>query len=412
MPKAVFKQPWTALEFPHVTAWLESQRAALACGRRAADCSRMFLPIVRSGKTPMDNLLRVNFSIAAEDIGDALLCRALFKVGSGHLKAGWRDIEAVHKLSILIDQGQFQNTRLIGMRIDASVLQTVQSLAKSEKLSATQARWCLSRMQRWPSPPSLAQCSIGIRLRMLAFIQGWAHYGFHYPWREPNYLVMAFTPIDYNALMQRWNAACDQLAAALKMRSYQAAQTAISAISARYWDNPLGTNLSPWLSRRRNTRQLAVSLIPAGVGVCMTLNFVAMEQAEKRLTEAALALAAYHATYHRYPHSLHALVPTYLSVMPKSRFNGKPLHYCTCKHHDGYLLYYFSLMPGDKGRWWRDEEETLSMRWSNPPPPRFKGLSWPPPTLADLAEFPSERPITCPCKLHTANKTTPAVFMR
>jgi hypothetical protein len=70
-----------------------------------------------------------------------------------------------------------------------------------------------------------------------------------------------------------------------------------------------------------------------------------------RQTEAnlsvAFALARYQHQHKRYPKSLNALMPKYLSQIPQDIFAGKPLHYFA--KDKGYLLYSVGLNGKDEG---------------------------------------------------------------
>jgi hypothetical protein len=114
LPPLALRQPWISEEFPHVAAWLKSQRRALAYLHRAASCTRMYVPIQRGADISISNSAWINFAQSAEILGNAVLCQALLHAGSGNIRGAWRDANAVHKLSLLIDQGQSIDAGLIG----------------------------------------------------------------------------------------------------------------------------------------------------------------------------------------------------------------------------------------------------------------------------------------------------------
>ena len=393
LPAAVLTEPWTADEFPHVAAWLKSQSAALSRVRRAANCARMYVPVIREGELPVSTALWVDFSQATEIVGNAMLSRALLRAGSGNIKGAWNDIEAVHKLSLLFDQGPFPNIRLIGIRTDSVAMQVIQSMARSERLSAAQALWCLHRMQRWQSPPSPAAVyDVGYRMMHLALLQKWARQGGFYPWAK-NHFIDAFIPINYNAVMKRLNRICNDLTTASGLSDYRLAQDGQIAIGSKF---RVTFHLSPWMSERHVTKMIVGTSMATAVG--QELKFITMEKAEKTLTETSLALAAYHAAHHCYPQSLGDLVPAYLPALLRNPFDGKPLHFCANLKKSGYLLYYFSSLPGGHGKPYHDEEEIVSVHWSNPAPRPFMGLPYPPTSPAEAADFPGHGPVTCKCK--------------
>ena len=392
-PAAVLSEPWTANEFPRVAAWLKSQSGALGRVRQAANCTRMYVPVMRDGKLALFDPLWVDFSLATEIVGDAILSRALLRADSGNIKGAWDDIEAVHKLAFLVNQGQFANARLIGMRTDSAAMQVIQSLARSERLTAAQASWCLLHMQRWKAPPPLAAAyDVGFRITQLALLQKWARQGGFYPW-EKSHFIDAFIPIDYNAVMKRCNHICNELTTALGSSDYQKAQARLISIGAKYGE---AFHLSLWMSKPRLTHMIVGALM--ATDIVEELKFITMEKAEKRLTETSLALAAYHAAHHSYPQALRKLVPAYLPTLARNPFDGKPLHFCTNLKKNGYVLYYFSSLPGDDGKPYHDEEELVSAHWSNPAPRPFIGLPFAPPSPAQVPDFPGDASVTCKCK--------------
>jgi hypothetical protein len=218
------------------------------------------------------------------------------------------------------------------------------------------------------------------------------------PWGN-NHFIDAFIPINYDAAMVRLNHIFNAMSRALNSPDYLKAQAEMRSIRRHYksW-----FHLSPWMSERKVVHVVAGTLLPY---ISLPQEFITMENAEQALTEASLALAAYHAAHHAYPPTLADLTPAYLPAVPRSAFDGKPLHYCTKPGGNAYLMYYFSLSLGEKGKPYSDTEETISANWSKPAPPRFISLPFPPPDHFDKLHFPgTSMPVTCQCKKRHAKQ--------
>ena len=100
-------------------------------------------------------------------------------------------------------------------------------------------------------------------------------------------------------------------------------------------------------SKDAYSQRLALLFVGDAQTISRVSNLFDRPVAERRLTEAAIALARFHKASGSWPESLEALVPGYLANVPIDPFAGEPLHYR--RHDDDFVLYSVGLNEKDDG---------------------------------------------------------------
>lgn len=363
--------PWTAADLPAVDAWMRANAAAIDRVVAALDRPRYWLPsptLLSAGPQMLVGMLLPNIQ-ELRGASRLLSSRAMWHLGGNRPADAWRDIRAVYRLSRLLASPESGPsclvTHLIAIAIGATADGAARQLLTTPDLPAdllADVRRDLDALAALPAPAD------GVAFERLMGIDALV-------WmarREPggrraraNVLTMcgsgpglsplaslSLTSLDWNVVLERMNAAYDDLDAACGLPTHDARRTALDRQQQQVIDRAAAPWRSWWttaghvllLASNRGHRSAAVGdslqavLLPALSGWSDAL---VRGRAMFDLTRTAVALAAWRADREpggpEYPERLDELVPRYLAGVPIDSFSGKPFMYE--RRGNGYLLY-------------------------------------------------------------------------
>lgn len=380
--------PWSPEQFPRVAQWLEANQQALAIVARASRRSRYFVPLVPQDKSlGIITVLSPNVA-TCRDLGQALRARAMLRVGGGKIESAWADLLTAHRLARLVSQGPFTYERVYGLFDERSACYADTAMALSGKLSAAQARACVSDLHALSPMPSISEVidvaqrchNLGLAVVLLrmspeAFEQ------------EPStdssdlgdrWWCLVRDRIDWDSVLRFVNRWSDRQVKAAQLPSHAARL----AESSRVEEELQLLRQATWgkfhkPERTRNPETEIVDLIRSAItkggtlanqdktaltrdvqdiivtvavpSLAKAVHFRQEVEMHRDLVIISLALAAYRSERGEYPAKLDLLTPGYLKEVPSDRFTDSPLKYA--RRMDGYTLYTVGVnMKDDDGR--------------------------------------------------------------
>ena len=115
------ERPWQAKDHPHLAAWLKANDKALSVAIEASRRPNYFNPVICRrtdyGRGPLLAPLLENV-FRSRALAEALIGRALLRVGAGQFDDAWQDLLACHRLGRLIARGGTLIEGLIGLAIE------------------------------------------------------------------------------------------------------------------------------------------------------------------------------------------------------------------------------------------------------------------------------------------------------
>ncbi|HZL35247.1 MAG TPA: hypothetical protein VFC78_08050 [Tepidisphaeraceae bacterium] len=331
--------PWPATPPPLTAAWIAANEKPLAKIEDATKLPRFFMPFNGGPGVLMVVQIPLTYLTPLRYAAVALCTRAMLREQAGDFEGCRRDLLATHRLARLIAQQPSLVECLVAGGIERLACRTERGAAASGKLTAAQARLLAGDLASMPDLPPWAQNVDSFeRYNALDLMQECAHVG---PVRTVEILnlisdqhmpaqLVRWVPVPYEESMRALNRAYDRLTRAANEPTYarQAAALRLSQDELATFKprNPVTALLSPnwWLT----------ILFPSLTNCQQSVEAVRMEN---RLSQVALALAAYKAEHGGYPKRLEALAPAYLAAVPLDLFVDKPLVYAAAAK--GYTLY-------------------------------------------------------------------------
>ena len=146
------KGPWTAKDHPVIARWLKRNDTALDKLAAASRRSRYYIPLIPTGQTaewtlpPLIGPMR--------QVTQALVARAMLRLGGGRIDDGLADLMAVHRLARLAAQGPGIVHQILGIRYDHVATDGDVAAASGRRLSAAQAKAHLDGLRRLVAFPT------------------------------------------------------------------------------------------------------------------------------------------------------------------------------------------------------------------------------------------------------------------
>jgi hypothetical protein len=378
------KRPWSKREFPVWAEWLATNEEPLALVVEASKRPRRFDPLIGGPRTPLIAVLQPA-SRAYRRVAEALVARAMLRLGEGRVDAAWEDLLACYRLARLAAQGPTNIDHIIADGIEESASGGACELLQHPGLTAAKIAEMRKALDRLPPLRPLANVMgaeerftyldyilIAARsapatpatiTRSLAFMR---ETGMKASEIAPMELILESSgdaTIEWDTVLRMGNAHYDTWVAILqKSPSFERATAAKTAdqneAAMLKATDEKGASGEPSRHevRRARSRQVGRAFLVAFAAELATqLNVDDRATMRFELTRLALALAAYRADRGSYPATLADLTPKYLFSVPKDIFNGSQLHYSP--KSDSYLLYSVGINgKDDAGRSYDDRK--------------------------------------------------------
>jgi hypothetical protein len=319
VPSRCYIQPWSAHTNPWVAAWLQANSGAMDVAEAAIRRPRFFVPLV--ALSPQTTMAFAQAELNPPDpygfvksVAGALTVRAMLELQRGKIKSCETDLLAAHRCGILISQEHLLLTALIASSIQFMASRADIALANSGKLSAREDMAYLHWLQALPPPvPIAADFDTAERWLWLSYVEN--------PTNNPAPSLTAALKTwlfdlfygDSTANMNRFQY---QLVAALKHKSL------LAQVSGLQKDTLLWHRKAP-----NSMAEFTINVDLQSVGSEITDQAGAIASA--RMARIAIALAAYLKNHDAFPNQLIQLAPTYLSMIPRDPYTGKPFNYIT-----------------------------------------------------------------------------------
>jgi hypothetical protein len=380
------ERPWRANDYPAIASWLKGNEKPLAVLVEASKRPRYFSPLVRvntkDGPSGLyEPYVLVPGKSAARSLGQALMARAMLRIGEAKHRSAWEDLLACHKLGRLFSQNRSLMTDLLGMALESMACAGELVYLDSVRPDGRALERCLCDLQKLPARSQVAETfDLGERCMVLDTILTAARHGVeHFEdsfrlWlafraiREPEPVdnkpgFKAFPkPIPRNANWDialrnanRWH---DRCVAALRQKDHRLRKEQCDQITAdvkalqdrifKNWNQTLellGDKKQSPNVRGEAIGNMLICTSSAPIGKIQQASDRCQQTNENLLL--AFALARYQRDHGRYPKTLGQLAPKYLTEIPLDRFSGRVLIYRPSK--SGYLLYSVGANGKDDG---------------------------------------------------------------
>jgi hypothetical protein len=372
----VGRWPWTPADYPAIASWLRVNEKPLAVAIQASKRSHYYLPLTphRTNKGPKGLVTALLPSVqGCREIVNALVGRAMLRLGQGDTEGAWQDLLACHRLGRLVSQGGTIIEGLVGIAIDAIASHADLVWLDRARPDAKRIERCLNDLRQLPPlAASISKVDIGERFWNLETVMLLDRYGARYfvdlaehPEQPVNpFRDQILRDIEWDPALRTINRWFDRLVAGLRgkdrverEKKWQQFEKELKELKDKisapaYVHNLLPGGKATAAARGQFIGDLLVCLMMPAMGK--------VQQAEDRSHQTqdnlavAFALAWYQRDHGRYPKTLDALAPKYLAKVPQDRFSGKPLIYRPAAN--GYLLY--SVGPNGKDEGGRSYSDT------------------------------------------------------
>ena len=344
--------PWPLIVKPITAQWIKENEKPLALITEASKRPRFFIPFYGGYRPETMTELYLPHVAPLRDVCRPFLTRALIRLEAGDAAGFREDVLTVHRLARLLGQASTMVERVVAngwMEIPACQVERL--AAANGKLTAEQARILAAELEAMRDLPPIMDCiDVLERFAMLDLLQSAARMG---PARAGRLFsevmgdragfsgpIYRFIPMPYEECMRRFNHFYDGAFAATRQPSYSKCLAAM-----RLWDRETSKIRAKNRVALMLTADWPVMFFMPSLFRPYTLEYRARR--ENRLTQVALALAAFKGDHHAYPATLAELSPGYLRAIPIDLFSEKPLIYSpTAK---GYKLYSVSSNIVDEG---------------------------------------------------------------
>ncbi|MBN2581058.1 MAG: tetratricopeptide repeat protein [Pirellulales bacterium] len=391
------KRPWSKQEYPRLAAWLAANEKPLALIAEASRRPRRYDPLIGGKKTP---LMIVPFPATAVfsepgNPAQALVARAMLRLGDGKVDLAWEDSLTCHRLARLVGQGSALIDALTAYRLDEQACQSDIILLEHAPLTSARIAKLRQDIERLPPLTKFADVIDSAErftyldniamvskegVRSLAVL---ASIGNNKSLNQTIHLLLYYeknTPIDWNIALRMGNALFDRIAAANRLPARTQQKEALkkiktdleklkrTAADTASLEKLICKNPRRVLSERLG--QVFLALWGPQTLVDLSIKRVDDTIMRQELQNLAFALAAFHADHHTYPEKLSELSPCYISSISRDVCNDSALHYQ--RNQDGYLLYSVgNNRRDDGGKTFEDRVDNLS--WSEM---KEQGLDW------------------------------------
>jgi hypothetical protein len=360
------QRPWKATDNPAVAAWLKANEKPLTVLLQATRRPHYFNPLIpertKNGPSGLPTA-RLPAVQGSRDLANALVDRAMLRLGQGDAEGAWQDLLACHRLARLVSRGGCAVEALVGSALDAVASRADLVWLEAARPNARRLKQCLDDLRKLPPlVPSMATVgegerfwplemvllidrygasylddflgSIGVKLKPLARLGGLAYWG------------LFLREIDWDPALRGINHWYDRAVAALRVQDRVERDKKLAQIEAEVKELR-GILLEPeYLASYLRGANATAAKRGEYMGkflICLLMPALRKPQdADDRARQTqdnlavAFALEWYKRDHGRYPKTLDALSPKYLAKLPRDRFSGKPLDYRPSR--DGYLL--------------------------------------------------------------------------
>jgi hypothetical protein len=369
--EAAMQRPWKRTDCPLMGEWLDDNDKPLALVVEGTRRPRCYSPLFCAGEG--DGLLLCALLPGPQhfrDFARALKMRAMLFLGEDRVEDAWNDLMSCHRLARLAAQGPTMIEMFVGATIDDIACDGDLILLQNTHLNAEQLGKMRADLDQLSPLPQMAdKIDFCERLMYLDVASDIARNGMGSIGEIANSRrktmeestvstaktlgLMLSSTIDWNLVLRNGNKTFDQYAEAFRTSPRADRVEAMKKVdddlraqasTTRHWSGTLGSAiLSPRRTVSEWTSNVLLSLFTATISVAVRVeDRWAMTVALDKL---AFAMAAYRVDHGSYPEKLDALVPQYVSEVPKDIFNhDADLMYRL--EADGYVMY--SVGPNGK----------------------------------------------------------------
>ena len=380
-PSTARSHAWTALDYPHIAAWLKYNEKPLALVTEASRRPRYYSPLFpvpsEDGKPPGDLISAwLPGAQATRDFARALSARAMLHLGNGHPEAAWEDIMACHRLSRLMTEGATVVEVLVGFAISDIAGDATLAYIEYVKPNARQAALIARQLDQLRPLPVMADridlCERFTYLDAIQRVAVTAGSNLDLVGNSDAINNVVFNVLQYgtkgpnmwDVVLKKGNASYDRLVKAMRIKDPVARLAAVQAFEqdrakrSAYMNSTLKTfaKIAKSGPLAQGVGEVLGDMMESLLMDCLssTVKSELRNLQRQDHLQIALALAAYHADQGEYPEKLLALKPKYLKEVPLDRFSGKALLYR--RTQEGYLFYSVFLNgKDDQGQTWDDQ---------------------------------------------------------
>jgi hypothetical protein len=320
--------PWPAKEYPWLAGWIRHNDKALDEVVAATHLSRFYCPLVQQSSAAGLQGVMLPYLGPAQGMGQALCVRAMLELNKHNFKACERDLFAAHRLAYLITQPPTSViTQNIAYNIERRAYRADAAVANAGWISSGEYEAYATKLMKLPHlVPRYATMNKGERLCSLDILQRLRSKAFRAylkKWQASlpkGFLSYRLTKRDIKTAMRIANLIVNHAVSAMKHRDFIKRYHAYRRFMQ--WNSVL-------LGKENRALPANVKRLLGWFGSASSRIVVQRARlvAEDELSRVALLLAAYRAAHGRYPKSLRALIPHYLSAIPKDPFTDQPIGY-------------------------------------------------------------------------------------
>jgi hypothetical protein len=361
------RRPWSKQEFAELAARLDASEKSLALLVEASKRPKRYDPLF----TEKEGILSV-FLLPAilqyHDAAEAVLARAMLRIGEGKPAAAWDDLLTCHRLARLVGQGPTLADVLYSVDLDGLACAGDQVFLQSVKLSAADVAKFRADLQGLPPLPKVVdRIDVTERFAFLDGIALVAREGIsaadkltedqEEPHGGGNSFLnsLAGAVINWSHVLRTGNTWYDQIAAAYGKPSRSERKKAMAKVEGDLkkqagegggWGSTLMAAISD--PKQLYTREFAKVFVTKVLPILQRVANAADRGAMQfELDKLAFALAAHRVDHGSYPAKLADLKPKYLAEIPHDIFNDGELLYRP--EGAGYVLYSVGVNGHDDG---------------------------------------------------------------
>lgn len=369
------KQPWTERQHPALAKWLAVNEKPLALIVDASKRPRRFDPLIGGKKLGLHVALQPALSACRStgSVADALVARAMLRLGSDRPDDAWEDLLACYRLARLFHQGPTLLDAFVAGSLNESASRGVQALLQSPRLTAAKIAKMRDDFNGLAPMPKLGDLidlaerflfleSVLITVKdkpaspaaianSLRILKGLGSNAQELASMKLSLESAGDPTIDWDTSLRLGNAYYDELVSLMRQPAGAKRRKAVEAFEERtaallkraFTEEPSDA------ARETRSRRVALAFLCSFRGESLTtLSFDDRSTMRNELTKLAFALALYRAGHGEYPVKLAEIVPQYVAELPKDVFNNDAdLHYT--RKDGSYLLYSVGINGRDDG---------------------------------------------------------------
>jgi hypothetical protein len=380
------QRPWTAREFPLVRDWLKANDKPLVHIVEASKCPHFYAPLVlpQADKKPVGLIGALIPGMGTRrDAAQALITRAMLRLGERQYDEAWLDLLACHRLGRHVAGGPTLIDMLAGIAIDNLASEADLVFLDAAKPDAKQIKNCLQDLDILPVVGDLVDAVENFeRFMVLDSVMRVERHGVGFlgAWLFPGppsdeaavQMRKKLGDVKWDELLRETNRWHDRMVAALRHKDREARVANLNKVTNDMRDTRAslssGDFAKSFTDDPGKAMRYVVMHLMTGASKERVLQTCDRNEQVQRNLRLAFALAAYQSDRGQHPKTLEELSPRYLASIPQDLFTGKALVYRPSDK--GYLLY--SLGPNgmdDQGRGEDDSPggDDISVRMPLPP---------------------------------------------